>query len=347
MAAQSQVAWPGWRLMRCLPAVLLCVAVPMASRSQPSLSPALKAADAAHWVETIQHAAEQRSYSGTLVYTAADQVSSSRLARYVTGGQVWEHLESLDGPQQRVYRHNDSLHTIWPERRVVTVERFDALGETLGMPSLDPRLQNHYEMRMLGSERVAGREASVLSLKPRDEMRFAQRLWADRATGLLLRTDVMSATGKVLESTTFSNIEIDVRLTRDQMLNPAKRLEGFRQVQVLHEATSLDVEGWAMERIPDGFRLLGCVKRPMNHLQASPAEKPVRALQVVYSDGLARVSLFVEPVDPAHPRQPLSTYVGATHTLMKARDNRWWITVMGDVPVVTLKAFADALLRKP
>ena len=347
MAAQSWGLWPGWRLMRCLPAVLLCVSVPMAARSQPASSPILKPADAVHWVETIQHAAEHRSFSGTLVYTAADQVSSSRLARYVSGGQVWEHLESLDGPRQRVFRHNDSMHTIWPERRTVTMEKLDAVGESLGMPSLEPRLHNHYEMRLLGSERVAGRDAGVLLLKPRDEMRFTQRLWADRTTGLLLRTDVISAAGKVLESTSFSNIELDVRLTRDQTLNPAKRLDGYRQVQVLPEATTLEAEGWTVERLPEGFRLLGCVKRPMNHLQAGPAERPVRALQAVYSDGLARVSLFVEPLDPAHPRQPLSTYVGATHTLMKSRDGRWWVTVVGDVPMVTIKAFADALLRKP
>ena len=42
---------------------------------------------------------------------------------------------------------------------------------------------------------------------------------------------------------------------------------------------------------------------------------------------------------------PMLTTMGPTQTLMR-RQGDWWITVVGDVPAVTLKAFAAGLERK-
>lgn len=319
---------------------------PWAAGAQPLL-PWTPKPDPAAWVEKIRQAGQQRNYSGTLVFTAAEVVSSSRVARFVVGDQVYERVDAMDGPQQRSYRHNEWVHTIWPSERVVTVERRQAADEPAGLPQIEARVQNHYDVRLLGSERVAGRDAHVLVLKPKDDARFTQRLWADQATGLLLRVDVLASNGQVLESTSFSNVEVDARVSRDQMLNPARRLEGYRTIQLPTESTSLDAEGWTLERLPAGFRMVGCVQRPVGRPTAENADRVPRALQAVYSDGLARVSVFIEAADPSWQRTPLMTHLGATHTLMRPREGRWWITVMGDVPAGTLKSFADALARKP
>ena len=331
---------------RRLPAVVACLAAPLMAWSQTGSMGHIKPEPAA-LLSAIYQATQQRNYAGTLVVSTTDGMFSSRLARYVSGSHVWEHMESLDGPQQRVFRHDDAVHTIWPAQRVVTVERRGATGDSLGLPEIDPRLLEQYELRVLPSERVAGREAHVMLLKPRDDMRFSQRLWSDRATGVLLRADVIHASGKVLESASFSNVDLEARLSRDQTLNPAKRLDGYRVVQLLSEPTSFESAGWAAPRLPPGFKLLGCVQRPMGDPQAQADGKPIRVFQAVFSDGLARVSLFVEPADANKPRQSLSTQLGATHTLIKTRDDRWWVTVMGDVPMQTLKLFADALVRQP
>ena len=306
-----------------------------------------KAAEPSAWLERIRQAAQQRSFAGTLVYTAADVVSSSRVQRFGMADSVYERVEVLDGRQQRSFRHNESVHTIWPEQRVVTVERRSVVDETVGFPLLEVRAQASYEVRQLGEERIAGRSATVLLLKPRDEQRFAQRMWADTATGLLLRADVLSAHGQVLESTSFSTVELDMRATRADLINPARRLEGYRTVQLSTEATSLETEGWVADKLPAGFKLLGCVQRVVGDPAEASEAKAGRALQAVYSDGLARVSVFIEAVDPARPRSALMTHLGATHTLMKPIASRWWITVMGDVPMNTLKSFADAVGRKP
>ena len=88
-----------------------------------------------------------------------------------------------------------------------------------------------------------------------------------------------------------------------------------------------------------GFRLAGAVRRPLD----GGGDETV--LQAVFTDGLTHVSLFVEPVESRRDYADLSGRLGATATLRQRRGLHW-ITVMGDVPPATLRAFADALQRR-
>ena len=97
-----------------------------------------------------------------------------------------------------------------------------------------------------------------------------------------------------------------------------------------------------MRAVPPGFREIGCVKRPID---ASDDAGAAQVLQSVWSDGLSHVSVFVEPFDAERHTRPVQTAIGATHTLMR-RQGDWWITVMGEVPAVTLRQFAQSLERQ-
>jgi sigma-E factor negative regulatory protein RseB len=213
---------------------------------------------------------------------------------------------------------------------------------------VDPQALDHYELRREGEARIAGRDATVLLLEPRDTLRYAQRLWADRATGLMLRADVMSlaAPGQergILESTAFSEINIGVRPQPDavlQVLRNPRGLDGYRVVRPQQQRTELEAEGWALARPVVGFRLVGCVRRGME-VGGSSAQ----VLQAVFSDGLTHVSLFAEPFQPERHRSELQALQGATGTVMLRRGEHW-ITVVGDVPPATLKLFANALERR-
>jgi len=299
--------------------------------------------DARSWLARIHAAANQRNYQGTLVFSAGGALSSSRVAHFCIGEQSYERLETLDGRQQRIYRQNDQMHTVWPQSRVVVQEKAGAMSS---LPSstqvVEPRALERYELRPEGSERVAGREAQVFLLQPRDEMRYAQRLWADKATGLMLRADVIGPSRQVLESTAFSEVEIGVKPQPETVLQPMKKLDGYRVVRPQQLHTQLEAEGWALDKPVSGFVFAGCMKRTIESPE-STGNDPV--LQVVYSDGVTHVSLFVEPYDARRAIVPLAGQLGATGTLRQRRGEHW-ITVMGDVPAATLRAFADALERR-
>ena len=259
------------------------------------------------------------------------------------GEQTYERVESLDGRQQHIVRHNDAVQTLWPQSRVAVLEKRETLAAWSTTPqSVEPQALEQYDLRREGTARIAGREAAVLLLQPRDALRFAQRLWADQATGLMLRADVMAAdrARTVLESTAFSEIDIGVKAQPDTVLQATRKLDGYRVLRPQQRRTTLDAEGWTLARPVPGFRLTGCVKRGM---ETAGDEAPV--LQAVFSDGLTHVSLFVEPFKPQFHGAEMQAQQGATSTVMLRRGEHW-VTVVGDVPAATLLLFADAVERR-
>lgn len=303
----------------------------------------LPAAEAREWLARIHAAAHRMNYQGTLVSSADGALSSSRVAHFCDDRDSFERVEVLDGRMQQTYRHNDRVTTLWPQTRVAVIEEREPKLASLRQV-VDPRAQEQYELRDLGGDHVAGREARVLLLNPRDELRFAQRLWIDAKSGLVLRADVLGPRQQVLESSAFSEVEIGVRPKPQTVLQPVKHLDGWRLLRPKHTPTQLDREGWVLQPVAPGFRLIDTTIRTLDAVDGGPSKPPV--LQAVFSDGLTRVSLFVEPADRQKPRRPMQAQVGATHTLMQPYGDDWWVTVMGDVPDSTLKMFYQALERK-
>ncbi len=318
------------------------------SASLPSLAGmSAEPRDARAWLMRIHEAAGKRNFQGIFVVTSGGTVSSARIAHFSVGESQYERIESLDGPARRVYRHDDLVHTVWPQKRTVLIEQRERLRS---FPALlqagDDRIAEFYSVHEQGTDRIAGRSAEVLELRPRDGLRYGYRLWADAESGLLLRSDVIGERGDVLASSAFSEVAIGVRSQADSVLHTMRRIDGLHVVRPSLSATRLEDEGWSLRVAVPGFRQVSTVKRPLE----APAEQPARltrpadALQTIHADGLAYVSLFIEPLDASRHAQPMLTVSGATHTLTR-RQGDAWITAIGDVPAETLRLFVKSLER--
>ena len=297
------------------------------------------------WLLRIHEAAQHRNFQGTFVVSAGGQVASSRIAHYCEGKNQFERIESLDGQTRRVFRHNEVVTTVWPATRIAVVEHRETLTSFPGLLQNEgDRLVEHYDVRKLGKDRVAGHEANVLQLKPRDAYRYGYRLWSERSTGLLLRAEVLSDSGEVLESSAFSEVAIGVKPQPESVVQPMKKLEGYRVERPALSKTYYEDEGWIFKNKVPGFRHVNCVKRA---IAPSEGQQPGQAqlLQTIFSDGLAHVSIFVEPFNPAVHRKEMLMSMGATQTLMR-RHGTWWITAVGEVPPATLREFVQGLERK-
>jgi len=240
-------------------------------------------------------------------------------------------------------RHNDAVHTLWPQKRLAVIEKRETLAAWSTTPqTVDPKALDQYELRPGGTARVAGREATVFMLEPRDTLRYAQRLFADQASGLMLRADVIGpgAERPVIESTAFSEIEIGVKPQPETVLKAIRKIDEYRIVRPQQKRTTLEAEGWALARPVAGFRLAGCLRRGM---ETAGETEPV--LQAVFSDGLTHVSVFLEAYDSRRHRGEMQARQGATATLMR-RQGEHWVTVVGDVPPSTLQLFAEAIERR-
>ena len=299
------------------------------------------------WLLRIHAAASRRNFQGTFVVSGGGQVASARISHFCEGPNQYERIESLDGKQRRVYRHNDVVQTVWPASQVVMIEQRGMLSS---FPALlqagDDGIGDWYDVRSEGGERVAGHDADVLSVRSRDGLRYGYRLWADRASGLLLRAEVIGEKGDVLETSAFSDVVIGVRPQPEAVLQAMRRLDGYRVVRPVLTPIRLESEGWAMRQVAPGFRQVSCVSRQIDAPgEASSAASSPAVIQSIYSDGLTYVSVFIEPFRAERHTKSVLAAVGATSTLAQ-RQGDWWITVIGDAPPATLKMFAAALERR-
>jgi sigma-E factor negative regulatory protein RseB len=148
----------------------------------------------------------------------------------------------------------------------------------------------------------------------------------------------------VLETASFSELALNVRPQIESVLGPMRKLEGWQMLRRIHARVRLEEQGWSLPSPVPGFREISCVRRALQAAEREQDDKG-EVLQTIFSDGLTHVSVFIEPFDPDRHRRALHASVGATHTLMR-RHGEWWITVVGDVPIATLKMFASALERR-
>lgn len=325
---------------------LLAAALPGVSAAELPAQSA--SSQVAGLLQRIQVAARERSYQGTRVNSVGATLTSSRVAHYLAGGQAFESVELLDGEPHRVYRQDDQVLSLWPQRRLAVLEqRTLRQGLPSMLQSIDPRAEASYDIKAQGLERVAGREAHVLTFHPRDEHRFAQRIWADVATGLMLRAEVLGGRGEVLEASMFSDVSIGTRPSGQTVAQAMRQLEGYQVTRRSPQTTQLGAEGWAMSSVTlSGFRLADCARRMLDAEPGAKQGEQRPVLQAVFSDGLTHVSMFVEAYEPERHHKPLLTQIGATHTLMQRHAGQWWLTVVGDVPAATLQYFAKALERQ-
>jgi sigma-E factor negative regulatory protein RseB len=329
------------------PLVPLAFAALLGVTAAAAAGPPPPANEVRGWLLRIHDAASHRNFQGTFVVSGGGSVASARISHFYEGPNQYERIESLDGRQRKVFRHNDVVHTVWPASHVAMIEQRGLLNS---FPALlqagDDGLGEWYEVQAEGLDRVAGHEANVLAVKARDGYRYGYRLWADHDSGLLLRVDVIGEHGDVLETSAFSDVSIGVRPQPESIMQGMRKLDGYRIVRPVLTPTRLDTEGWVLRRLAPGFREVSCVSRQIENpreASADPALPPV--IQTIYSDGLTYVSVFIEPYRSDSHRQPMLASLGATLTLTQ-RQGDWWITVVGDTPPATLKMFAGALERK-
>lgn len=290
------------------------------------------------WLLRMHEAARRRSYIGTFVVSSyAGALSSARIWHACEGDVQMERVESLTGAPRAIFRRNDEVMTFLPESRIARSEKRESLGL---FPNLLTGTENsipeYYGARGIGSDRVAGHDADVVQLAPKDNLRYGYRIWSERKSGLVVKLQTLDTEGNVLEQAAFSELQLDAPVRMDRLAQMMASTDGYRVEKADVVKTNAAAEGWTLKTAVAGFKPMSCYKRPA-------AE---HTMQWIFSDGLASVSLFVEPYDrQRHTQEGLFAAVGATQTLTH-RIQDWWVTAVGEVPPHTLKAFALSLERR-
>ena len=293
------------------------------------------------WLTRIHEASRQRNYTGTLVVSTGMAMSASRIWPVCDGDQQMERIETLTGAPRTPIRRNNDVITFAPDEKRAWVEKRESLGlfpELLRTPA--NVIPEFYGVEERGHERVAGYLSDVVNIVPKDALRFGYRVWSERDSGLVVKLQTTDLKGDVLEQLVFSDLKLDAPVRMDKL---KKQMNDTRGYEVFHPAlvkTSAEAEGWTVKAMVAGFQPMSCHTRR----RTAPSPGPVDAMQCVFSDGLASVSLFIEPLGTDRAGEEGRSVMGATH-LLRRRLATHWVTAMGEVPMATLMRMSEALER--
>jgi len=316
---------------RVWPIVILALAAPVLAAESDVTEEGIT------WLKKMATASRQLNYSGTFVYRYSTQTETSRIVHYVNqAGGEFEKMETLDGPAREVIRTNDQVICYLPETRTVLIEkrgkrRFPAL-----VPEQLTGVADSYAIRVTGTDRVAGHECRVILLVPKDKMRYGHRFCAEVGSGLPLRARTLNEKNEPLESFAFTQLTIGGSFNRDRVRSRyAAKSKDWR---VDHSAFSIAETpaetGWVLTQQPAGFRKL-------TELTRSFAGRSAKVSHIVFSDGLAAVSVFIEPMNRTRSLQSLS-HQGAVNIYTRMVSD-YMVTVLGEAPAATVMQIANSL----
>lgn len=332
----------GWRASRVWLALSLSALLAVSwTAGQAQTVPAPKERTVNEWLSRMHEASRERAYTGTLVVSTGSSMSASRIWHICDGRQQMERIDTLNGAPRTTIRRNNEVITFAPDVKRAWVETRDSLGlfpELLRTPA--NAIPDFYEAHETGVERVAGYAADVVEIVPKDAWRFGYRIWSEQKTGLVLKLQTLSDQGVVLEQLAFSELQLNAPVRMEKLRRQMKDTRGYEVLRPVLTKTTAEAQGWQMKETVPGFQAMSCHTRATENTGASE----VQPMQCVFSDGLASISMFVEPLDPQRHSAESRTLIGATHSLSR-RVGTHWVTVLGEVPTATLDRFMQALER--
>jgi sigma-E factor negative regulatory protein RseB len=304
--------------------------------------------DAQTWLRKIQSAAQKLNYSGTFVYQQGNQVRTSRITHVHDGKNELEKLEVLDGKPREYIRNNEEIVCYVPDARTLLVERRvtkDVFPAILGAGPGE--LAQYYEIRKGETGRVAGFDSQAVILEPRDNLRYGYKLWAEKSSGLLLRAQTLDEKGETVEQITFTQIAIG-NVDRGRVRPSFPNTRGWRVENT--QMSQVNLSSWSVKSVPPGFRKIREMKRLVSDATAPDSGPGANhashreVSQIVYSDGLAAISVFIEPGNQS--RTEGSMQQGAMNVIGK-RQGDFWLTIVGEVPSGAIKQVANSIEFKP
>ncbi|MDE2117723.1 MAG: MucB/RseB C-terminal domain-containing protein [Betaproteobacteria bacterium] len=296
--------------------------------------------DELNWLKIMAFAAHQTDYSGTFLYQYGNHVEISRITHVVDRDGEHSRLESLDGVRHEIILNNGQVLCYLGGRKVKLKEH---QGTPRTFPALLPEqlslLNENYQIKQGEEGKVAGFHAHAMIFQPKDNLRYIHKMWAHSDSGLLLKAEVLDDRSRVIEQNTFIQLNMDGNIDRSWIVagTPDAVLIARQQRHTVLPKTEAMAgsSGWQVDMLPAGFKKITEVRRPM-------LGKKAPVIQLVFSDGLAGISVFIESSDGDQDDHTGLSSQGAVQVYSKVAGN-YLVTVVGEVPPRTVMRVADSV----
>jgi len=297
-----------------------------------------RAGDPRAWLEQMSAAMSQMSYQGTFVYVQGEDVETMRITHVSDDDGVRERLVSVSGEPRELLRDSNGVRWVLGEDGSVFEDSAFSRSFFPELP-LDQHQQTElsYDLKMGSTGRIAGHKAQNVKVLPRDEFRYGYSFWLEQHSGLLLKWELLDVNRKSLARLMFTDVRMGSEVDRRE-LKASTQLKKFKTVESAlpsGRGGSKLPPRWKPRNLPSGFQLTA-------HRYFGKQDEGIYE-HLVYSDGLAAVSVYVESVVGESGRQTGLSKLGTTHAYSRIKDGML-ITVVGDVPAVTVKTIGNAVI---
>jgi len=286
-----------------------------------------------NWLDKMSHAQDKQNYQGTLVIRQNDKMQVIKVSQGVSDGESWQTLYSQTGEDQVIFRKNGLVTTIFPAKKLVTVSGSSQNYADKGplhpaLPENRDKLKQFYLLKLGAEERVADKMTQIVQMIPKDQHRYGYTFWLDKQSGLLLKCDLINNRGRVLEQLMYSNIELLASAPSNQI--DETDLAKYKKV-MLSDKSDVNSKSWKAEKMPAGFVLTRSVKT-----------KQQSTYHMVYSDGMASVSVFIEAADAQQKPLLGPSSMGPVNAFSSLLNDAH-ITAIGEVPSSTVRMIAQSI----
>lgn len=290
-------------------------------------------------INEMSRAGRELNYDGIFVYRRGSRMDTIRLIHKHDDEGERERMVSLTGSAREVIRDNQVVTCIFPDNQRVLVEKsrprkFFAASK---LPEPIEKIANHYSFSITGQDRVAGRNSWVINITPNDNFRYGYQLWIDKESKLLLKSEITDGSGWPVEQILFTQLDVLEEIPQ-QLLQPAISGQGYTWYDRAQELPSQSVTSvWAVKEMPAGFALTDYEKQAI-----SANQLPVE--HMVYSDGVAMVSVFVEKTGGEAEQFRGASRKGGINTFATYA-NGYQVTAVGEVPQRTVQLMATSVVQ--
>ena len=285
-------------------------------------------------LDRMNHVVTAIDYEGTVIRWENGKSEALKIVHKIIDGVINEKLITQEGNGLEIIRIGNDVHCILPDKQTVLIEEFNNQSTLFSaLPSSEIRYGAVYDVSVVRGDRVAGRSAIMLAVRPHDEFRYGHRIWLDEASSFPLKTEIIGIDGELIEQIKFVDIRIGSNIAKDA-LAPSMSLDNFSwfTAPVRYEAVDVDTN-WASINLPSGFRAMSTRTE-----QLPGADAPVT--HIAYSDGMATVSVFIAEKNEMQFVE--KSNVGASNTY-SIRQGDFQITVVGEVPAATVRQIAMSM----
>ena len=299
----------------------------------------------AAWLDRMSSVVATMDFEGTVIRRRDGQAEALKVVRKIVDGVAHEKLVTQEGNGLEIIRYGNEVHCILPDRKSVLVD-FWSGGSTLfsALPSSEVSVGREYDLSLVREERVAGRSAMLLAVRPHDGYRYGHRVWLDQETAFPLRAEIVGSDGALLEQLKFADVKLDTEIPA-QALQSSFDLEGFTWYPEPARSDAVEVEtNWVSDDLPAGFRVLSATNEVLS-------DADVAVTHIMISDGLANVSVFIadssNPTVAEHTVLGNSAVVGNSSNSHSVESDGYLVTAIGEVPAATVRRIANSMRLLP